>query len=177
MRCILNLMFFLWNNFLSFFWSVMFIRVVWYIWSNVVKLMFIAYFSLMSLTMMVFSACVNDAVHHIYVLLKAVCDRLWLIMWLSLHHLHLMVISVFKMYKTDFSTSIGWCVNIISVNEITVFNCKFKLKPQNLKCYRIFYGRISATTATVFLTVNLTVNRKYTVFFYSVKKVVCLYCW
>ncbi len=34
-----------------------------YVTSNVVKLMFIAYFSLLSLTMMVFSACVNNTVH------------------------------------------------------------------------------------------------------------------
>ncbi len=39
-------------------------------------------------------------------------------------------------YKdTDFSTSIGWFINIISVNEITVFNCKFKLKPKMLLPY------------------------------------------
>ncbi len=31
-------------------------------------------------------------------------------------------------YKTDFSTSINWYINIISVNEITVFNFKFQLK-------------------------------------------------
>ncbi len=31
--------------------------------------MFIAYFSLMSLTMMVFSVCVNDTVHLLYMLL------------------------------------------------------------------------------------------------------------
>ncbi len=61
--------------------------------------------------------------------LKTACDGLWFIMWLSHHHLHLVVISVFQRYKTDFSTSIGWYINIISVNEITVFNCKFKLKP------------------------------------------------
>ncbi len=53
-----------------------------YVTSNVVKLMFIAYFSLMSLTMMVFSACVNDTVHliYIYYYLKAACDGLWFIM-------------------------------------------------------------------------------------------------
>ncbi len=79
---------------------------------------------------MVFSACVNDTVHLLYVYyLKAACDRLWFIMWLSHHLLQLVVISVFQRYKTDFSTSIGWYINIISVNEITVFNCKFKLKP------------------------------------------------
>ncbi len=84
----------------------------------------------MSLTMMVFSACVNDTVHFcICYHLKAACDGFWFIMWLSYHHLHLVVISVFQRYKTDFSTSIGWYINIISVNEITVFNCKFKLKP------------------------------------------------
>ncbi len=32
----------------------------------------------------------------------------------SHHHLHLVVISVFQRYKTDFSTSIGWYINIIS---------------------------------------------------------------
>ncbi len=44
-----------------------------YVTSNVVKLMFIAYFSLMSLTMMVFSACVNDTVHLLYMLLFKSC--------------------------------------------------------------------------------------------------------
>ncbi len=43
--------------------------------------------------------------------------------------MHLVVFSVFQRYKTDFSTLISWHINIISVNEITVFNCKFKLKP------------------------------------------------
>ncbi len=39
-------------------------------------------------------------------------------------------------YKdTNFSTSIGWYINIISVNEITVFNCKLKLKPKMLLPY------------------------------------------
>ncbi len=47
----------------------------------------------------------------------------------SHHLLHLVVISVLQRYKTDFSTSMGWYINIISVNEIMVFNCKFKLKP------------------------------------------------
>ncbi len=37
------------------------------------------------------------------------------------HQLLLVVISVLQ---TDFSTSIDWYINIISVNEITVFNCK-----------------------------------------------------
>ncbi len=96
-----------------------------YVTSNVVKLMFIAYFSLMSLTTMVFSVCVNDAVLLLYMLLfkscfGSSCD--------SHHLLLLVVISVLQRYKTDFSTSIGWYINIISVNEITVFNCKFKLK-------------------------------------------------
>ncbi len=58
--------------------------------------------------MMVISACVNNTVHLLYMLLFK---------------------SVFQSYKTDFSTSVGWYINIISVNEITVFNCKFKLKP------------------------------------------------
>ncbi len=82
--------------------------------------MFIAYFSLM----MVFSACVYDTVHLLYMLLfkscfGSSCDS----------HLLLVIISVLQRYKTYFSTSIGWYINIISVNEITVFNCIFKLKP------------------------------------------------
>ncbi len=65
-----------------------------------------------------------------------------------------MVISVFQRYKTDFSTSIGWYINIISCNESTVCNCTFKLKPKKLKCcYHILYGRILATSAAGFLTV------------------------
>ncbi len=40
-----------------------------YVTSNVVKLMFIAYFSLMSVTMMVISVCVKDTVHLLYMLL------------------------------------------------------------------------------------------------------------
>ncbi len=70
------------------------------------------------------------------------------------HHLHSVVISVFQRYKTDFSTSIGWYINIISCNESTVCNCTFKLKPKKLKCcYHILYGRILATSAAGFLTV------------------------
>ncbi len=38
-------------------------------------------------------------------------------------------------YKTDFSTSAGWYINIISVNEINVFNCIFKVKPKMLLPY------------------------------------------
>ncbi len=54
-------------------------------------------------------------------------------------------------YKTDVSTSIGWYINIISVNEITGFNCKFKLEPNDLKCYyHIFYGKNLETTAAGF---------------------------
>ncbi len=45
----------------------------------------------------------------------------------SHHLLLLVVISVLQRYKTDFSTSIGWYINIISLKEITVFKCKFKL--------------------------------------------------
>ncbi len=82
----------------------------------------------MSLTMMVFSACVDDTVHLLY-MYKAACDGLWFIMWFSHEHLHLVVISIFQRYKTDLSTLIGWYINIISDNEIMVFNCKFKLKP------------------------------------------------
>ncbi len=79
----------------------------------------------MCVTMMVISVCVNDAVLLLYMLLfkscfGSSCD--------SHHLLFLVVISVLQRYKTDFSTSIGWYINIISVDEITVFKCKFKLK-------------------------------------------------
>ncbi len=36
-------------------------------------------------------------------------------------------------FKTDFSTSISWYINIISVYEITVFKCKFKLNISSLR--------------------------------------------
>ncbi len=35
------------------------------------------------------------------------------------------LITGYQRYKADFSTSIGWYINVISVNEITVFNCKY----------------------------------------------------
>ncbi len=75
--------------------------------------------------MMVFSVCVNDTVLLLYMLLfkscfGSSCD--------SHHLLLLVVISVLQSFKTDFSTSIGCYINIISVDEITVFKCKFKLK-------------------------------------------------
>ncbi len=54
---------------------------------------------------------------------------------LSHHHLLLVVISVLQRYKRDFTTSIGWYINIISVIEITVFKCQFKLKPKILQSY------------------------------------------
>ncbi len=66
----------------------------------------------------------------------------------SHHLLLLVVISALQSYKTDFSASIGWYINIISDNEITVFKCTFKLKPKMLLPY--FYGKILATTAAVF---------------------------
>ncbi len=56
-------------------------------------------------------------------------------MWLSHQLLLLVVISVLQRYKTDFSTSIGWYINIISVNEITVFNCKSKITVKMLLPY------------------------------------------
>ncbi len=84
--------------------------------------------------MMAISVCVNDAVHLLYMLLfkscfGSSCDSHQLLL--------LVVISVLQRYKTDFSTLIGWYINIrpISVNEITVFNCKFKLKPKILLPY------------------------------------------
>ncbi len=76
-----------------------------------------------------------------------------------------MVISVFQRYKTDLSISIGWYINIRSVKEITVFSYKFELKPYNLKCYyRIFYGRITATTAADFFTIHFA-DFVFTVYF------------
>ncbi len=97
--------------------------------------------------MMAISVCVNDAVLLLYMLLfkscfGSSCD--------SHHLLLLVVISVLQRYKTDFSTSIGWYINIISVNEITVFNCKFKLKPKMLLPY--FLQQNSGQ----FFTVNFT---------------------
>ncbi len=72
--------------FLSFF-SYQLCLLGLYVTSNVVKLMFIAYFSL---TMTAFSVCVNGIVHlllyiHLYVLAfsacrKAACGELWFIM-------------------------------------------------------------------------------------------------
>ncbi len=93
-----------------------------YVTSNVVKLMFIAYFSLLRsswwrsvfvwMTLCFFYICYYlkaALVHHV----TLISSCFW---WLSVY------------YKdTDFSTLIGCYINIISVNEITVFNCKFKL--------------------------------------------------
>ncbi len=44
-----------------------------YVTSNVVKLMFMAYFSLLSVTMMVISDRVNDAEHLLYMLVFKTC--------------------------------------------------------------------------------------------------------
>ncbi len=41
------------------------------------------------------------------------------------HYLNAIVFSVLQRNKTDFTTSICWYINMISVNEITVFNCNF----------------------------------------------------
>uniref|UniRef100_A0A673GQM5 PLA2c domain-containing protein n=1 Tax=Sinocyclocheilus rhinocerous TaxID=307959 RepID=A0A673GQM5_9TELE len=53
--------------------------------------------------------------------------------------MHLVVISVLQRYKTDFSTSIGWYINSISVNEITVFNCKLTTAAGFLPCMASLY--------------------------------------
>ncbi len=80
--------------------------------------MFIAYFSLLSVIMMVFSVCVNDLLYMLLFKAALVHHVTLCFWWLSVY------------YKdTDFSTSIDWYINIISVNDITVFNCKSKLKP------------------------------------------------
>ncbi len=73
--------------------------------------------------MMAISVCVNDAVLLLYMLLfkscfGSSCDS---------HHLLLVVISVLQRYRFQYFNRLY--INIISVNEITVFNCKFKLKP------------------------------------------------
>ncbi len=47
----------------------------------------------------------------------------------KLPYISLSVISLLQRYKTDINTSVGCYINIISVNEITVFKCKFKLNP------------------------------------------------
>ncbi len=62
-------MFFLWNNcfFLAVSYQLCLLGL--YVTSNVGKLMFIAYFSLMSVIMMVISVCVNDAVLLLYVII------------------------------------------------------------------------------------------------------------
>ncbi len=147
----LNFKFFLWNNCLLLVFSYTLCLLGLYVTSNVVRLMFIAYFSLMSLTMMVFSACVNDTVHLLYTVcyyVKAACDGLWFSVWLSHHHLHLVVISVFQRYKTNFRTLIGWYINIISVNEITVFNCKVTFKGKTVKP-KMLLPYISTTAAVL----------------------------
>ncbi len=77
-----------------------------YVTSNVVKLMFIAHLSLLSVTMMVISVCVNECVVYICYYLKAALVHRVTVS-------HLVVISALQRYKTDFSTSMGWCVNII----------------------------------------------------------------
>ncbi len=74
-----------------------------------VKLMFIAYLGLLGVTMMVISVCVNECTFYICYYLKAALVHCVTVS-------HLVVISALQRYKTDFSTSIGWCVNIIRVN-------------------------------------------------------------
>ncbi len=61
-----------------------------YVTSDAVKLQLLHYFSLMCVTMLVFSVCVKDTVHLLYMSVfpfsacgKAVCDGLWFIMRLT----------------------------------------------------------------------------------------------
>lgn len=58
--------------------------------------MFISYFSLMSLTMMVFSACVNDTVHLLYILLFKSC-----LCWALFHHVTLSSPPAFGGYQCN----------------------------------------------------------------------------
>ncbi len=81
LRCVLH--FFSWITVSSFF-IISYVYHACVVTPNIVKLMCIAYFSLLSLIMMVFSVCVN--VHLVHMLLFNRC--LWLalfIMWLSYH--------------------------------------------------------------------------------------------
>ncbi len=121
--CISNWMFFLWNNCFFVVFSYQFCLLGLYVTSNVVKLMFIPYFSLMSpmesqlpwwcLVFVWMMPCTFFICYY----LKAACDGLWFIMWLSHYPRHLVHISALQRYRTDFSTSIGWYINNTSVNE------------------------------------------------------------
>ncbi len=73
--------------------------------SDVVKLVFIALFLFHVCYHDGVYVCVNGTVHLLYMLVfffsacgKATCNGLWFIMWLSHHHLLLVVISVLQSY-------------------------------------------------------------------------------
>ncbi len=85
------------------------------------------------------------------------------ILWLALvHHVTFSSTPALGAYqcitkqRNRFNTSIVWYNNIISINEITVFNCKFKVKPTNVATI-FLSGKILATAASCqCFTVNLT---------------------
>ncbi len=109
----------------------------------------------MSHTMMVFSACVNDTVHILYMLFKSF---LW---WAMVHHVTFSSPPEFGGYQ---------CISKVQ-NTFQYFNrlvwyfitlyhlIKLWYLTVNLSWYHIFYGRTLATTAAIFFTV---------MFFYSV---------
>ncbi len=111
---------------------------------SMVILTLLHYFSFMCVTMMVFSVCILS-IFYMCSYLKAACDGLWFIMWLSHHYQLLVVISVLQRHKTNFNTSIGWYINIISINEITVLKCKFKLKCPNYEFLKMSFHAVCNT--------------------------------
>ncbi len=144
----LNLTFFIWNNcFLVFSYQLCLLGL--YVTSNVVK--FIAYFSLMSHTMMVFrvrlGACVNDTVHILYMLFKSF---LW---WAIVHHVTFSSPPEFGGYQCISKVQntfqyFNWLVWYF----ITLYHLiKLWYLTVNLSWYHIFYGRTLATTAAIFL--------------------------
>ncbi len=67
--------------------------------------------------MMVFSVCVNDSVHLLYIYIS-ICVELWFIVTFSSPP----DFDGYQCrYKTDFRTSIGWYINITSVKGIRFF--------------------------------------------------------
>ncbi len=88
--------------------------------SNAVKLMLLHYVSLMWLP---WWQLLCTSIQYMLIF-KSDCDGLWFIMWLSHQHL---LLCITKRYKTEFNTSIGWYINLISVHEIT-----FKVHVKNV---------------------------------------------
>ncbi len=84
----------------------------------------------MCVTIMVFSVCVNDTVNLLKLYLKAACDGLWFIMTLSLPSCFCWLSVCYKGTKQILVLEYFYILNIIlTVNEIMVFKCKFRLNP------------------------------------------------